>query len=333
MAIPTFELPKTILITTFGLFFGIMIFPVEAFLAPQTNLRTRVAFPDTTQALGHNTVPSFGPRLHHMELQANFLDRIFRVARGNLNSAVSRFEDPAKVMDQALVDMQNDLLSVRRIYSEVTASQRRLISEKNQYDSVASDWYRRAQLALKTNKELLAREALARREMALQKANAIQLQIDSLTGNLDKLYDGMNALEGKILEAQGKKSELAVRAKTAQSTMWVNDMLSGLSGSTSMDAFRRMEDKVAALEASAEVSAEQLNLGFFSFQDPSKNTSTGGSAINVEMEFRRLEASDAVDRELAKLKTKVLPAQSSSSSSGSIRIPVTSVDRIEVPVL
>lgn len=303
------------------LFLGVIrIFPVMAFLAPHTNLRAAVAFQDT-QALSSPNIATVSPRLHNMELHAGFIDRFLRVARGNLNSAVSRFEDPEKVMDQALVDMQNDLLTVRRIYSDVTASQRRLVSEKNQYDSVANDWYRRAQLALKTNKELLAREALARRELAIQKANAIQQQIDSLTGNLDKLYDGMNALEGKILDAQNKKNQLAARAKTAKSTMWVNDMLSGLSGSTSMDAFRRMEDKVAAMEASAEVSAEQLNRGILAFQDGSKNKSTGGSPMDVEMEFRRLEASDAIDRELEKLKTKVLPPAQSSSISNSIRIP------------
>lgn len=330
MVIPSVALSKSILLTS-CLFVGLVIFPVKAFLAPQTNLRTSVAFQET-QVLSPNPVATPSPRLHTMELQANFIDRFLRVARGNLNSVVSRFEDPEKVMDQALVDMQNDLLTIRRIYSEVTASQRRLISEKNQYDAVAEDWYKRAQLALKANKEALAREALARRELAIQKSNSIQQQIDSLTGNLDKLYESMNALEGKILDAQSKKSQLAVRAKTAKSTLWVNDMLSGLSGSTSMDAFRRMEDKVAALEASAEVSAEQLSRGILSFQDGSKNTAAN-SPMEVEMEFRRLEASDAVDRELAKLKTKVLPATSSSSSSTSIRIPVTSVDRIEVPVL
>ncbi len=267
-------------------------------------------------------VKSTNTRLDSTALHANLFDRFFRVARGNMNSIVSRFEDPEKVMDQALVDMQNDILKIRQTYAEVTAGQRRLLSQKRQYDSVADDWYRRAQLALKGGKENLAREALARREQALQKAGSVQQQVDSQAANLDKLYEGMNALEGKIMEAQTKKSELAARAKTAKSTVWVNDMLSGLTGNTSLDAFRRMEDKVAALEASAEVSADMLNQSLLSFRDDSK-----ASRMDVEIQFRSLEASDAVDREFEKLKAKMLPA------GESVRIPVTSVDRVKVPML
>jgi phage shock protein A len=43
---------------------------------------------------------------------------------------MSRFEDPEKVMDQALIDMKNDIVRIRRTYAEVTAGQRRLVSQK-----------------------------------------------------------------------------------------------------------------------------------------------------------------------------------------------------------
>mmetsp|Transcript_99013 Transcript_99013/g.285722 ORF Transcript_99013/g.285722 Transcript_99013/m.285722 type:complete len:324 (-) Transcript_99013:88-1059(-) len=299
----------------------------NGFLAPNPNSKhVRVAtntVPVAPPVTGLSTsTPTARPAT---ALQANLFDRFFRVARGNLNSILSQFEDPEKVMNQALVDMQNDITRVRQTYAEVTATQRRLLSQKTQYESVADDWYRRAQLALKSNNEGLAREALARREQALQKANEFQQQVDSQAANLDKLYEGMKALEGKILEAQNKKSELAARAKTAKSTAWVNDMLSGLSGRTSMDAFRRMEDKVAALEASAEVSAEMLNSALFT--GPSKKD----GKMDVELEFRRLEASSAVDEELEKMKAKMLPAGSSAIKS-EVRMPAIS-EPLKVPIL
>jgi phage shock protein A len=261
-------------------------------------------------------------------LHANLVDRFIRVARGNVNSVLSRFEDPEKVMDQALSEMQNDIAKIRQTYAEATAGQRRLLSQKAQYESVADDWYRRAQLALKTsNNEGLAREALARREQALQKAATFQQQVDGQAANLDKLYEGMKALEGQILRAQTRKSELASRAKTAQSTVWVNDMLSGLSGTTSMDAFRRMEDKVAALEASAEVSADMLlssSNALLSRPSLMESSSTS-TTMNIELEFQRLESSDAVEQELEKLRAKMLPSSSSHHGRETIRIPVRDV--------
>merc|ERR1712154_514993 len=80
----------------------------------------------------------------------------------------------------------------------------------------------------------------------------------------------------------------------AESTQKVNDMLSGVSGKTSMDAFKRMEDKVEALEASAEVSAEMGNL--------SGGLLPGSTDSNLEKEFKMLEAGSAVDDELKRMK-------------------------------
>jgi phage shock protein A len=231
-------------------------------------------------------------------------------------------------MEQALRDMQNDITKIRQTYAEATAGQRRLLSQKAQYESMADDWYRRAQLALKSNNEGLAREALARREQALQKAATIQQQVDGQTTNLDKLYEGMNALEGQILRAQTRKSELAARAKTAQSTVWVNDMLSGLSGTTSMDAFRRMEDKVAALEASAEVSAEILNNSNSLLLSP---FTTNTNKMDIELEFKRLESSEAVESELETLRAKMmLPSSENKTMKETIRIPVREVQPVRV---
>ena len=100
----------------------------------------------------------------------------------------------------------------------------------------------------------------------------------------------MQELENAIMDAKSKKEQMIARARTAESTQKVNDMLSGLGGNTSMDAFRRMEDKVNALEASAEVSAEMGQLR------------GGSSSPDMEKQFKMLESGSAVDDELKKMK-------------------------------
>lgn len=245
-----------------------------------------------------------------LQAGSNLFDRFTRVVKGNVNIVLRTWEDPEKVMTQALDDMQSDLVTVRQTYAEVSATQRRLIARKAEFDALAADWYRRAQLALKTgNNEKLAREALARREEALQQASATQDQIDSQSASIDKLYEGMQALETKILDAKGKKDQMIARARTAKSTQKVNDMLSGVTGKTSVDAFSRMEEKVMALEAAAEASAEQA-----------KGTLllSGTKEGEVEAQFRLLETSDAIDAELAKLKENMLLPDKSSVSTKSM---------------
>jgi phage shock protein A len=253
-------------------------------------------------------------------LHANFFHRFARVTKANVNNILMQFEDPEKVMAQALDDMQTDLVRVRQTYSEVTATQRRMANAKRQLDSQADDWYTRAQLALKKNNEGLAREALARREALLNQASNIQGQIDAQANNLDTLYEGMQALEKKILEASSRKNEMAARAKTAKSTQKINDMLSGLTGKTSMDAFNNMEEKVLALEAAAEVSNEMAKtmMSRSLLPNSSKNRESGSS---IELQFRALESSYAVDKEMEKLKAKMLPPSAK-------KIPVREIETV-----
>merc|ERR1712224_1185186 len=193
-------------------------------------------------------------------------------------------------------------------------------SSKRQLESQANDWYSRAQLALKKSNEGLAREALARREALLNQAKSIQDQIDNQASNIDALYEGMGALERKIMEAASKKDQMKARVQTAKTTQKVNDMVSGLTGRTSMDAFNRMEEKVLALEAAAEVSVDMAKNSVNRALAPS--SSDKDSSSDIEMQFRLLEASDSVDKELEKLRANILPSSSSKKSVAVERIVI-----------
>jgi phage shock protein A len=181
------------------------------------------------------------------------------------------------------------------------------MKQKEQCDAMANDWYQRAQLALQKGNEELAKEALTRRQQQTDEAANLQAQIDSQAAAIDKLYEGMQMLERRILESKSKKDQMVARARTAQSTQKVNDMMSGISGKTSMDAFTRMEEKVEALEAAAEVSAEMGSLN--------GNLLPGSEASSVEAQFKALEAASEVDAELAKLKGLLGGSSSGSKES------------------
>eukprot|EP00560_Eucampia_antarctica_P008920 CAMPEP_0197826076 /NCGR_PEP_ID=MMETSP1437-20131217/3074_1 /TAXON_ID=49252 ORGANISM="Eucampia antarctica, Strain CCMP1452" /NCGR_SAMPLE_ID=MMETSP1437 /ASSEMBLY_ACC=CAM_ASM_001096 /LENGTH=230 /DNA_ID=CAMNT_0043426341 /DNA_START=302 /DNA_END=997 /DNA_ORIENTATION=- len=211
-------------------------------------------------------------------------------------------------MTQAVEDMQGDLVKVRQSYAEITATQRRLLKQKEQADAIAEDWKARAQLALEKGNEDLAREALSRRQTQITESEGLQDQVNAQNAAVDKLYEGMQMLESKILESKSKKEQMVARARTAQSTAKVNDMLSGISGKTSMDAFTRMEEKVEALEATAEVSAEMGAIG--------GNALPGSAESDIEKQFKLMEGSSAVDDELQKMKG-MLPGTADDKSGSS----------------
>mmetsp|Transcript_3068 Transcript_3068/g.8957 ORF Transcript_3068/g.8957 Transcript_3068/m.8957 type:complete len:297 (+) Transcript_3068:789-1679(+) len=225
----------------------------------------------------------------------NMFDRFKRVAEANINNVLGKLEDPEKVLSQAVEDLQKDLVTIRQSYAEVMATQKRMQRQKDQADQLGDEWYKRAQLALEKGDDELAREALSRRQQQTDASASLDDQIAIQTDSLSKLYDSMTALEGKISEARSMKDQYIARARTAKTATKVNDMLSSVTGSTSMDAFERMKEKVEMLETQAEVSG-QLQFA-------------AGDA-SMESRFKELEAGSAVDDELMKMKRQLAAPES-----------------------
>jgi phage shock protein A len=228
-------------------------------------------------------------------LQMNMFDRFLRVVKSNVNNVLSNLEDPEKVLEQAVNDMQKDLVKIRQSYAEVTATQKRMTKQKEQAEMLSNDWYKRAQLALSKGDEELAKEALSRRQSQVEIVTTLNTQMTTQNVAIDKLYSSMTELEEKIVEAKRQKDLFIARARTAKTSVQVNDMLTGLTSgnSNSMEAFERMKNKVENLEAQAEVAGELA-------------ASTSGTTRSLEDKFKLLEGNSEIDLQLEELK-KQLP--------------------------
>ena len=52
------------------------------------------------------------------------------MTQANLNVVLNKLEDPEKVMTQALIDLQQDLVTIRQSYAEVMATQKKMEKQK-----------------------------------------------------------------------------------------------------------------------------------------------------------------------------------------------------------
>ncbi|MFM7577061.1 MAG: PspA/IM30 family protein, partial [Microcystaceae cyanobacterium] len=125
-------------------------------------------------------------------------DRIGRVVRANLNDLVSKAEDPEKVLEQAVIDMQEDLVQLRQAVARTIAEQKRTEQRYNADLAEANKWQERAALALSKGDENLAREALTRKKTFTESSTTYKAQLDQLTGQVDALKRNLTALESKI---------------------------------------------------------------------------------------------------------------------------------------
>jgi phage shock protein A len=236
-------------------------------------------------------------------LKMGIADRFFRVVKSNVNGLLSNLEDPEKVIDQAVNDMQNDLLKIRQSYADVSGAQKRMEKQRDTALTLSAEWYKRAQLALSKNDEELAREALSRRQIQIVVIEDLDKTMATQKSAIDKLYTSMTMLDSKILEAQRQKDTFIARARTAKTSVEVNDMLNGLSGagSNSMEAFERMKVKVESLESQAEVAGELAA------------SSSGSTSPNMEDRFRQLEGSSKIEEEMEQMRRMLPGAQKPTS--------------------
>lgn len=214
-------------------------------------------------------------------------DRISRLVRANLNDVVNKAEDPEKILEQSIMDMQEDLVQLRQAVAQTIATQKRSEQQYNQAQSQANQWQQRAQLALQKGDENLAREALGRKKGYAETAATIKVQLDGQTGQVDGLKRNLVQLESKISEAKTKKNMLKARLQSAKAQEKLQSTLGSLNTNSSMAAFDRMEEKVLNIEARSQAAGELV-----------------GS--DLENQFAQLESGGDVDDELAAMKAQLV---------------------------
>lgn len=224
----------------------------------------------------------------------NLFDRFARVVKSYANAVVSSLEDPEKVLEQTVIEMNDDLIKMRQSTAQVLASQKRLENKYKAAQQASEDWYRKAQLALEKGDEDLAREALKRRKSNADSATSLKAQFDQQKTVVESLVSNTRLLESKIQEAKSKKDTLKARAQSAKTATKVNEMLGSVNTSSALGAFEKMEEKVLAMESQAEALGEL-------------------TTDNLEGQFALLESS-SVDDDLANLKKEL----SGSSKKGEL---------------
>ncbi len=239
------------------------------------------------------------------------LDRIGLVIRSNLNDMVSKAEDPEKILEQTMIDMQEDLVQLRQAVASAIASQRRTEQQWKQAQVEADNWQQRAQLAVSKGDDNLAREALMRKKTHADNAGVLKAQLDQQVAQVEMLRKNLLGLESKIAEAKTKKDMLKARISAAKASEQIANMTGKINTSSAASAFDRMEEKVLLAEARSQGLIE-------------------ASGDSLENQFAALESGSDVDGELAAMKAQLLgPAPATGApqiAAATQPVPTTPVD-------
>jgi phage shock protein A len=182
--------------------------------------------------------------------------RLGTLIKSNLNDLISKAEDPQKMLNQIVVDMQNQLVEAKKQVAVSIADQKRLEKQRDEQNELSKEWERKAMLAVRAGDDVLAREALRRKGEHDHQLGEFSKQSDLQKQAVDKLKDQLRTLNDKIEEAKRKKNILIARQKRAEAQRAIQETMRGLSDTSAFDTFERMAQRVDQIEAEAEAAGE-----------------------------------------------------------------------------
>jgi phage shock protein A len=216
-------------------------------------------------------------------------DRISSVFKANVNHMISKAEDPEKMLNQIVLEMNEQLAKTKQQVTAAIADEKRLEKQYKGEETETQEWERKATLAVQRENDTLAKEALARRNEHQNLANEYKIQWEKQKQAVGELKESLRALERKIEEAGRKKNLLIARQKRAKAQKQIHETMAGMRDGSAFESFDRMEDKVTDIEARADAAVEMAQT----------------EEVKLEDQFAELEKEGSLDDDLAALKAKV----------------------------
>ncbi len=222
--------------------------------------------------------------------------RLAQLIQSNLNDLISRSEDPEKMLNQVVLDMNNQLVEAKKQVAASIADEKRLAKQLEQEGANSQEWERRAMMALRAGNEELAKEALARKRQYDELAATLKDQWTKQKTAVDQLKKALRLLSDKIEEAKRKRNVLVARKKRAEAQKAIQETMSGLRDHSAFETFDRMAQKIDQIEAEAEAQTDLAE-------------EYSGDVLSSK--FDQLERSSGGEEDLVALKRKMgmLPAE------------------------
>ncbi len=223
-------------------------------------------------------------------------ERIFRIGKSEVNSAVDRLEDPIKMADQVLRELKENYQQAIVGQSEVKAAALQHRAEEQKARSKAEEWEKKANDLLdlveggKLDAEkgnALATTAAESHDQAAKQANEYAAMAQKEEQALAVMETAIQQLKDKIAEAENRTNLLKSRAKTAQVSESINKTLSSVDTDGLMGTLDRMDAKVTAQEFRSQAYAEVRDTTLSSEQEINKILGTSSSSALDAIKAKR----------------------------------------------
>lgn len=172
------------------------------------------------------------------------LSRFTDIMSSNINALLDKAEDPEKMIDQCLRNLNNDLGKVKSETAAIMAEEQRAKRTLDDCKEEATRFQSYAIKALEANNEEDARKFLERKATTTAKQTDFQQAYDLAKQNADNMKAMHDKLVTDVRELESRKDQIKGKMAVARTQERINKMTSSVTDANrSISAFDRMEEK------------------------------------------------------------------------------------------
>jgi phage shock protein A len=222
--------------------------------------------------------------------------RFSDIVNSNINAILDKAEDPEKIVRLMIQEMEDTLVEVRSAAARSIADKKDLNRKLESLENEQREWDIKAELAVRKNREDLAKAALVEKSRVSAAVELIKFDYAAVDDGLGKLNEDISRLESKLQDAKARQKSLLARHKTANSRLAARKKIYDYKIEDAMVRFeqytRRIDDVEGRIEA--------YDLGL---------------PKDLNHEFASLEAEDSVAQELSELKKRLARENTTSATT------------------
>lgn len=215
-----------------------------------------------------------------MGIIARFAD----IIKANVNDLIDKCEDPAKMIDQCLRDLANDLAQVKKETAAIMAEESRAQRNVDKYTALVKQYTAAAEKALIAGNEADATALLTSKQENEALLTTATTQLNVAKQNAAKMRQMYNKLCKDMESLNARRENIKAQASMAKAQQRINNMSAVTNAQATTDKFARMEAKAQKMLDAATAEA-QLNADMTTGADLLAQYSTGAApAVNDELE-------------------------------------------------
>jgi phage shock protein A len=212
--------------------------------------------------------------------------RFSDIVNANINAVLEKAEDPEKIIRLMVQEMEDTLVEIRSAAAKCIADRKELGRHIDYLELEQEEWSRRAELAVRREREDLARAALIEKQAIGDQVEKMKAELENLDAQLDKFNGDITQLQSKLNDAKTRQRSIVIRHKTATSQLSARKHIHSDRLDEMLYRFENAERRIDRMESEAEAISM-------------------GRGQSLADEIAGLEDDDRVEAELANLKSRV----------------------------